>query len=385
VGEQLTIRNFGPIKDMTLDLRHVNVLIGDQGTGKSTVAKVLTAVKTMLNETSLADSPHHHIMREGKSATEEDFEVIWKDDFAKWLDWTGLTNYIYPDSFISFKNKEYSFLYDKGEINIKSTDTDFDTLRTPVDMYIPAYREVAIVLKDKLFAILQAKATLPDILTRFGTGFLEARAKKQQYDYRDIFRVTYRHSNGMDYILLDDGKEILIEDASSAIRNGVPMLVVFDNAIMKRHQSMNVYTSIHYPYCPYLILEEPELNCFPETQFKLTKYFVESVKEDEDDKGYKNHLFITTHSPYILTSLNNLMQAYQTGKTAPAEADAIIPKQYWLNPDDVSAYMLLPDGTCRDIMDREECLIEAGEIDGVSRKLNKEFDELIKLEIRAEV
>ena len=45
MSETLTIRNFGPIKDMTLELRAVNILIGDQGTGKSTVAKLLTVIK----------------------------------------------------------------------------------------------------------------------------------------------------------------------------------------------------------------------------------------------------------------------------------------------------------------------------------------------------
>jgi hypothetical protein len=350
----------------------VNILIGDQGTGKSTVAKVLTAVKTMLNETSLIDSPHHHIMAEGMPATEKDFKYIWSNDFTRLMGWAGLTNSIHPNSFISFKNEEYSFLYDAGEINITSSDVDFDVPGTPVDIFIPAYREVAVVLKDKLFAVLQAKATLPDILTRFGTAFLEARVKKNLYDYKGVFGIKYRHNNGMDYIVLNDGKEILIEDASSALRNGVPMLVVFDD---KLNNPVGLY-------CPYLIVEEPELNCFPETQEKLMRYFIEHIKEEE---GYKNRLLMTTHSPYILTSLNNLMQAYQTGKVEPEKADAIIAKQYWLNPDDVSAYMLLPDGTCRDIMNREEYLIEAEEIDSVSRKLNKEFDELLTLEIRAAV
>jgi hypothetical protein len=370
VSEILTIRNFGPIKDMTLDLRHVNVLIGDQGTGKSTVAKVLMAVKNMLNVTSLMGDSHQLMVAEGKPAVEKDFKDTWKTDFAKWLDWTGLTNSIYPDSFISFKNEEYSFLYDAGEISISSSDVDIDVAGTPVDIFIPAYREVAIVLKDKLFAVLQAKATLPDILTRFGTAFLEARIKKGIYDYRDIFGVLYKHSNGMDYIVLRDGKEILIENASSSLRNGVPMLVVFDEVL-----------NFNARYCPYLIIEEPELNCFPETQEKLMRYFVEHIKEDE---GYKNRMLITTHSPYILTSLNNLMQAYQTGKAAPQKADAVIPKQFWLNPDDVSAYMLMKDGTCKDIMNREEYLIEADEIDSVSRKLNKEFDDLLTIEFGVE-
>ena len=42
--EKLTIRNFGPIENVTLNLKTVTVLIGDQGTGKSTIAKVMNAV-----------------------------------------------------------------------------------------------------------------------------------------------------------------------------------------------------------------------------------------------------------------------------------------------------------------------------------------------------
>ena len=38
--ETLHIKNFGPIKEVKLELGKVNVLIGDQGTGKSTVAKL---------------------------------------------------------------------------------------------------------------------------------------------------------------------------------------------------------------------------------------------------------------------------------------------------------------------------------------------------------
>jgi predicted ATPase len=48
MGETLTIQNFGPIVNMTLELRVVNILIGDQGTGKSTVAKLLAAIKMVV-------------------------------------------------------------------------------------------------------------------------------------------------------------------------------------------------------------------------------------------------------------------------------------------------------------------------------------------------
>ena len=49
MNETLTIRNFGPIKDMSFEFKKINILIGDQGTGKSTVAKLVSAIKNAKN------------------------------------------------------------------------------------------------------------------------------------------------------------------------------------------------------------------------------------------------------------------------------------------------------------------------------------------------
>ena len=38
----ITIQNVGPIKDLTLPLNRINVLIGPQSSGKSTIAKLLS-------------------------------------------------------------------------------------------------------------------------------------------------------------------------------------------------------------------------------------------------------------------------------------------------------------------------------------------------------
>ena len=38
----ITIRNVGPIKDVTLDLNKVNVIMGPQSSGKSTIAKTIS-------------------------------------------------------------------------------------------------------------------------------------------------------------------------------------------------------------------------------------------------------------------------------------------------------------------------------------------------------
>ena len=38
----LTIKNFGPIKEATIEMKPLLIIIGGQGTGKSTLAKMLT-------------------------------------------------------------------------------------------------------------------------------------------------------------------------------------------------------------------------------------------------------------------------------------------------------------------------------------------------------
>ena len=58
----------------------------------------------------------------------------------------------------------------------------------------------------------------------------------------------------------------------------------------------------------------------------------------------------------------------------------IIDKKYWINPDDVSAYMVLTDGTCEDILDREEGLIKAEKIDSVTNILNEQLSSLLNLQ-----
>ena len=45
MNEQLTVKNFGPIKDATVDFKRVTVFIGPTGGGKSTLAKLMTLIK----------------------------------------------------------------------------------------------------------------------------------------------------------------------------------------------------------------------------------------------------------------------------------------------------------------------------------------------------
>jgi len=122
------------------------------------------------------------------------------------------------------------------------------------------------------------------------------------------------------------------------------------------------------------LIEEAEQNLFPSAQNKLMQYLVEKTVNNS------SQVLLTTQSPYILTSLNNMMYAYQVGQKNPGKVEKEIDKKYWLNPEEVSAYRLLSDGTARNILDTELMQIDAGEIDEVSRNINDKWDRLANIE-----
>ncbi|MEO8416200.1 MAG: AAA family ATPase [Ginsengibacter sp.] len=374
MSETLTIKNFGPIDKVVLELRAVNILIGDQSTGKSTMAKILSVIK------EVTAFPEKNLSINGKPATNDQIMNVFLDDFRNYLEFFGIRNYLRIESFIEFTDSFVYFRYENQKIDIKTISDSTKNKKTHLAGYIPAYREAAILLKDSLFGLAALKAPLPQYFYSFGQNVSNAKKAKSLYNYTDILGIKYKYKGDDDIIIMKDGKEIAIEDASSAINSAIPLLLVFDNAVESVYPTGNrIY---HNANSPYIIIEEPELNCFPTTQKKMMEHFLSKMKyETSTGFDYYCRLVITTHSPYILTSLNNLMYAYDVGQKEADEVNKIIDKKYWINPDDVSAYMLLPDGNCEDILNRDENLIAAEKIDGVSTEINEDFNSLINIEI----
>ena len=116
---------------------------------------------------------------------------------------------------------------------------------------------------------------------------------------------------------------------------------------------------------------------FPEAQRKMMELIALTI----NSSGSK--VMITTHSPYVLGTLNNLLFADQVSKEWEQETTHIIPKQVWIQVERFTA-LFVKEGTADECMDHEINLIKNELIDEISKTINQDFDEMAELSFQAE-
>jgi hypothetical protein len=361
--EQLSIKKFGPISDIKIEIRKVNILIGNQGTGKSTVAKLYT----ILNDIFFI----------------ADFSL-----FSEKLKDFGLQDYVSKATYIYYISTEFEIEYKAGKFKLlnpkrnflaslkqlpkiikKSDDFATDYLLDSFifksilqkNKYIPAERVIISTISNSLYSFLRYDINIPKYLLDFGSLYEKSSNDVKEISFDFLNLKFNKEKNRPATIILSNGKKIKLSESASGFQSLIPLLIVLNST-------------------DGFVIEEPELNLFPETQYLLIKYLMNKKLHTNSERK-----LITTHSPYTLTSLNNLLQAYNTGtkRGNGNKVSKIIPKEYWINPNDVSAYVMNSNGKCESIMDRSEGLIEPDKIDSASSLINFEFDELLRIELGA--
>ena len=119
------------------------------------------------------------------------------------------------------------------------------------------------------------------------------------------------------------------------------------------------------------IIEEPESHLFPESQ----KYITELISLIS---GSNHVVVVTTHSPYVLGTLNNLLYAANISKSKADDIDKIIPRELWIEYDLFKAWFV-DKGYVVDCMDDEIFAIQNERIDEISRHINDDYDKLFDL------
>ncbi len=87
--------------------------------------------------------------------------------------------------------------------------------------------------------------------------------------------------------------------------------------------------------------------------------------------------FIVTHSPYILSAVNNLLLAWQEYQQSKSEQLKEAYGDIWLDPRKVAVYEL-KDGEVRSLMGADN-LIDANVIDVVMEEIAEEVNKILAL------
>jgi len=119
----------------------------------------------------------------------------------------------------------------------------------------------------------------------------------------------------------------------------------------------------HFKYTTYI--EEPETHLHPMAQWVIMKTIAFLI-----NRGRR--FLITTHSPFIIYALNNMLQRYQSLRGQIPQG-----QEAWIDPSMVAAYRL-SRGQAIDIMEHGEIgLINAEELEEVAEDLGTEFEDLL--------
>ena len=167
------------------------------------------------------------------------------------------------------------------------------------------------------------------------------------------------------------------ENAPNTTPEAMMMRNVMQNIVLSFEEISNTDTRIS------IFIEEPELNLFPNAQKSLVEHLVHSCFEPpKQDESKSIHIAFSTHSPYMLSSLNCLLLAHEIATKNPKlkdKVESIIPSKFWLDISKFDA-LKVQNGEVFSIIDKETNLILADNIDEVSEEIAKAFDKLLELE-----
>lgn len=376
--KRIKIHNFGPIKDVDIQFKKYNFLIGGQGVGKSTIAKLLSIVADYTLYFQLAFSVKETI-----------------DIWYQFLENYGILNYKNEDNVIEYTEEGESCIDGEKEtykltvcVDAKGVSVKMVNKGQPVEMkdiskillysiadrteaeefksrfvkedasvimdvlrdslYIPAERMMYAAFTKLLPALSLVKDSVSDNMLYFAIEYNNAKAKIEHCTV-PVIGVDFVHEKDEDYIVTAGNKRLFVREASSGMQSAIPLLLTLDYATDKKE---------YHSY----VVEEPECNLYPSNQLGLMDVILDYIKRK------KSTLTITTHSPYIINYLNVLMR-----RNYRKQADGI-------SPEEVSAYYVTEEGGATDLMavdnDSKEWVVNTMEL---SEPMNDIYSEYVSL------
>ncbi|MGY3091382.1 putative ATPase [Hymenobacter sp. UYAg731] len=393
MNEQLVVKNFGPIKDATVDFKRVTVFIGPTGGGKSTLAKlaailqggqvkVINSIVTIdadLTQFNIGNYKNHDSFINWKKSSENNFTVdrplsleIEINDVL--INAQGLDEFIDRMASGLSENPHIEAIMKKAfkEAAINQIAGEHFNANPSLINYIPTERVFVPAIEYSWAGLMRDDIGLPKAVLEFANDFSLSRKEVLELEI-PFLNIRYLHINGRDFIKIPEREEpLMLLETASGIQSVTPLLVLLEHLSRNTEQVQS------------FIIEEPELNLYPTAQQGLLNWLVEKCTKGEND------LTITTHSPYLLAHFNLLLYAYQVAENHPDRAEdvaKIVPRESWINPKEFAAYHVegQKENGVRSIVNPETGLISYNGLDSTASAETAEFEKLLDINAGLEV
>ncbi len=420
--ERIEINGFLTIDHADFEIRKINILIGAQAQGKSVIAKLTYFFKNFFPGILIPSIQKFATKREIEkqcltefeqifprySWANQEFSIVYKNgdveasiirtkagdkytlkfnyckdlaDFHKKLKSGYKLALDEFDAQIDQENEKKSLGREwmfRETISERIKDSKFSNIsKRPV--FIPASRSFFTNLQKNIFSFLASNIDIDPFIKEFGARYENLKRIHQDGLFRrgkaiytirkkideivsNIVVGEYVYAEEQDWIL-NKGKRTNLANASSGQQESLPMLLMLKTwPFMYGKGNPTTF-----------FIEEPEAHLFPVSQKQIISLIATIYN------AFGHSFFITTHSPYILTAINNLVvgqDAYVKAngdKNKLKRLEKVLATDELIRLEDVSAYTL-NKGKLESIIDLENRLIGANLLDAVSDEFDAAFN-----------
>ena len=407
--EQLNISGFAGLTDAEIALGRINLFIGPQASGKSVAAKLLYFFKSFCEAAidAIAKGQSYNVFLEERARQfDHYFPPAFRsaNGFRSEFVLNGKKTVIEGGKkvAISIHSPAWEHLYNEAASQcnqanrslVKNSLTPklavailykkiFDTPMPTPQIFIPDGRSDYLRFVEKA-TLIQKSQYVQDLVDPFMSDFLSVytwardNLGKTLTDWTEvfdpghitsIFRGNPIEKDGETHIQSEDGRIVPLNFASSGQKEMIPVfkILAFLLNAAKTGSGDNIFP---------VYLEEPETHLFPESQINAVKVIAQVFNQVP-----LNQIIITTHSPYVAATMNNLLYADHLSATTSLKRriEQIIPAIYWLKHSEFKSYRF-GNGHVSDAINHETQLIQADIIDNASNIIGDIFDSLLELD-----
>lgn len=430
---EITIKNFGPVKFARLDLnKNFQIFIGVQASGKSTLCKIMYFCQKIRDYTLDFLASEQQFTQNHKN---EYFNNYLKYLTRQFMGCFGTTKHMQrfeieyrfsgkririllnDDGYVrfffnSYLKEEISKLIDEtADLYLNKLDSEVTSIMDNIKalavmkkhlseklnfifenekdiIYIPAGRSLLATMSEQLqdVSVSEMDLTMQEFIlliratrNKFGSripemvkdytktvrGQVNNAALEQAYELiRRILKADYTSESDGEKIYFDEYHWVKLMYGSSGQQEALWILLLIYKIILEKTKT-------------FIIVEEPEAHLFPVAQKDIMSLISLMVNTTGSS------VVITTHSPYILTSMNILLYSEKVENNGMKRTGMVIPKNMRAAFDTLAAYKVGNfDRTMESLLDKESHMISTDYIDEVSRITNGELDLLIDMEIQ---